>query len=80
MVKEGGAAISLASVFTEKERNALQEYCGIVLSDDREYSRGDLLGIYDLVCDMFPYEYDHEGRPLELGWIFENIVDKLVDL
>jgi len=72
--------VGLASVFTEKERHALQEYCGIVLNDDREYSKDDILDIYDLVCDTFPYEYDHEGRPLELGWIFEHIVDKLVDL
>lgn len=79
-MKEGGAMIGLASVFTEKERYALQEHCNIVLSDDREYSKDDLLEIYDLVCDTFPYDYDREGRPLELGWIFEHIVDKLVDL
>lgn len=70
----------LASIFTEKEQKALQEHCGLVLWDDKDYTSDEILEIYDLVCDTFPYEYDADGYPLELGWIFEHIVDKLVDL
>ena len=70
----------LASIFTEKEQKALQQHCGFVLRDDKDYTRDEILEIYDLVCDTFPYEYDDDGYPLELGWIFEHIVDKLVDL
>ena len=70
----------LASIFTEQEREALRVHCGLALHDDKDYSRDELLEIYDLVCDTFPYEYDDDGYPLELGWIFEHIVDKLVDL
>ena len=70
----------LASIFTEKEQKALRQHCGLVLQDDKDYTRDELLEIYDLVCDTFPYEYDDDGYPLELGWIFEHIVDKLVDL
>ena len=70
----------LASIFTEQERESLRVHCGLTLHDDKDYSRDELLDIYDLVCDTFPYEYDDDGRPLELGWIFEHIVDKLVDL
>ena len=70
----------LASVFTEEERSALQKYCGLALHDDQDYSKEELLEIYDLVCDTFPYAYDQDGRPLELGWMFEHIIDKLVAL
>ena len=78
---KGGVCIKgLASVFTEKEQTALLEHCGIALSDTKDYTGDEILEIYDLVCDTFPYEYDADGYPLELGWIFEHIVDKLVDL
>ena len=70
----------LASVFTEEECSALQKYCGLVLYDHQEYSKEELLEIYDLVCDTFHYAYDQDGRPLELGWMFEHIIDKLVAL
>ena len=70
----------LASIFTEQEREALLKHCSLTLRDDKDYSRDELLEIYDLVCDTFPYEYADDGRPLALGWIFEHIVDKLVDL
>ena len=70
----------LASQFTEEERQALQAYCGLILLDDKDYTSDEILEIYDLVCDEFPYEYDEDGRPLELGWMFEHIIDKLVDL
>lgn len=70
----------LASVFSPKEQKALQEYCGIILHDDKDYTDDEILEIYDLVCDTFPYEYADDGRPLELGWLFEGIIYKLVDL
>lgn len=70
----------LASIFTEKEQKVLQEHCGLVLRDDKDYTSDEILEIYDLVCDTFPYEYDADGYPLELGWIFERIIDKLVDI
>lgn len=70
----------LASIFTDKELAALQEYCGIFLCDDKDYTDDELCDTYDLVCNTFPYEYDDDGSPLELGWLFEHIVDKLVAL
>lgn len=68
----------LASIFTEKEQKALQAHCGLVLWDDKDYTSDEILEIYNLVCDTFPYDAD--GYPLELGWLFEHIVDNLVDL
>lgn len=69
-----------ASIFPKKGQKALREYCGLFPRDNKDYTSDGILEIYDFVCDTFPYEYDAAGYSLELGWIFEHIVDKLVDL
>lgn len=72
--------IGLASMFTVKEQQALQKYCGIVLNDDKDYTDDEILEIYELFCETFPHEYDSKGRPMETALLFEHIVDKLVEL
>lgn len=70
----------VASVFTEKERNALAVHMGVILSDSVDYSFDELDNLHDDIMDRFPYEFDSvTGEPRELALIFESIIDKFQD-
>ena len=70
----------VASVFTEKERNALAVHMGVILSDSVDYSFDDLDSMHDDIMERFPYEFDPiTGEPKELALIFESIIDKFQD-
>ena len=70
----------VASVFTEKERNALTAHMGVILSDSVDYSFDDLDSLHDNIMERFPYEFDPvTGEPKELALLFESIIDKFQD-
>ena len=70
----------VASVFTEKERDALAAYLGVILSDKVDYSFDELDSLHDAIMEQFPYEFDPvTGEPKELALIFESIIDKFQD-
>lgn len=64
-----------ASMFTEEVRIALQEHLQIKLSDDYDYSDDEIEELFDRITADFPYSYDDEGEPLEMGRVFEDIID-----
>ena len=70
----------VASVFTEKDRNALTAHMGVILSDSVDYSFDDLDSLHDNIMERFPYEFDPvTGEPKELALLFESIIDKFQD-
>ncbi len=70
----------LASRFSEEALEELKKQLGIELDDDHDYTNDELSDLYCRVTEDFPYEFDAEGEPLRMGWIFEEIVDRLVEL
>ena len=66
---------NVASCFSEKARAALKRELNIELSDTRDYSPADLEALYNQITDDFPYSYENDGSPTELGQIFEEIID-----
>lgn len=66
---------NIASLFSDRARDALQKNLGITLSDDNDYSQDDLEQLYERITDEFPYSFDSDGSPQELGSVFEEIVD-----
>lgn len=68
----------VASLFSDEAREALQVQLGIVLSDETDYTRDELSEMYDRVTDNFPYAYDEDGAPEQLGRVFEEIVDTFI--
>lgn len=66
---------NVASKFSEEALLALRRELSIDLSDEKDYSADDLEDLYDQIVSDFPYEYDKDGSPLELGKLFEEIVD-----
>lgn len=66
---------NIASLFSDRARDALQKNLGITLSDDYDYSNDELAQLYDTIADEFPYSFSSDGTPLELGEVFEEIID-----
>lgn len=56
-----------------------KKHLNIELSDEYDYSYDELYNLYDFITDEFPCEYDPDGEPLEMGWIFEDIIDVFVN-
>lgn len=70
---------NITSVFSKDALSALKEQMDIVFDDERDYSQGELLALYDRIEEDFPYSYQESGEPTELGRIFEEIVDTFHD-
>lgn len=70
---------NITSVFSKDALSALQEQMGIVFDDEHDYSQTELLTLYDRIEEDFPYSYQENGEPTELGHIFEEIVDTFHD-
>ena len=70
---------NISSVFSRDALSALKEQMGIVFNDEHDYSQGELLTLYDRIEENFPYSYQENGEPTELGRIFEEIVDTFHD-
>lgn len=68
----------VASLFSSEARKALQDYLGIVLNDEHDYSKEEIVELYEKITDEFPYEYDLNGDPLRKGEIFESILDVFI--
>jgi len=59
---------NVAAVFTAEELAFMKQHCGVVLSDERDYSDDDLLDIHEAITENAP-----------LGDVLESIVDKFYD-
>lgn len=70
---------NITSMFSKDALSALKEQLDIVFDDERDYSQGELLTLYDRIEENFPYSYQENGEPTELGRIFEEIVDTFHD-
>lgn len=70
---------NITSMFSKDALSALKEQLDIVFDDERDYSQGELLALYDRIEENFPYSYQENGEPTELGRIFEEIVDTFHD-
>lgn len=70
---------NISSVFSRDALSALKEQMDIVFDDGHDYSQGELLTLYDRIEEDFPYSYQENGEPTELGHIFEEIVDTFHD-
>lgn len=66
---------NVASLFSSEARKALEEKLGIIFSDEHDYSRHELQVLYERISDNFPYAFDAAGEPLEMGRIFEEIIN-----
>ncbi len=66
---------NIASLFSDRAKEALQKNLGITLSDDHDYSRDELELLYERITDEFPYSYGSDGSPQESGMIFDEIID-----
>ena len=69
---------NIAELFTDDALNALKEQVGIVLSNDYDYSEDQLGEIYEKITAEFPYEFDSNGEPQRLGYIFESILNVFI--
>lgn len=65
-------------VFTDEELTAM-ESIGVVLSDAKDYSDDELIGIHQKITDELPCDFDTDGEPLQSGRVFESIIDKFAD-
>lgn len=45
------------------------------MSDEYDYTEDELSDLYNRIADDFPYEYDDNGEPLELGRIFDILIN-----
>ena len=70
---------NITSMFSKDALSALKGQMDIVFDDERDYSQGELLTLYDRIEENFPYSYQENGEPTELGRIFEEIVDTFHD-
>lgn len=68
----------VASLFSSEARQALKDYLNIVLNDEYNYSKEELVSLYEKITDEFPYEYGPSGEPLETAKIFESILDVFI--
>ena len=66
---------NVASYFSTKARAVLKRELNIVLSDEKDYSHSELEDLYNRITDDFPYSYEEDGTPTEMGQIFEEIVN-----
>lgn len=66
---------NIASMFSEKAREALDKHLHIELSDEHDYTESELGELFDYITDEFPYSYGEDGKPRSLGSIFESIID-----
>ena len=66
---------NVASYFSEKARAALKCELNIELSDTKEYSYNELEDLYNQITDDFPYSYEADGSPTEMGQVFEEIIN-----
>ena len=66
---------NIASRFSTDARLALKRELDIDLSDEKDYSGDELENLYNWIADDFPYSYDDNGEPLEMGRIFDEIMD-----
>ena len=66
---------NVASYFSAKARTVLKRELNIVLSDEKDYSHSELETLYNRITDDFPYSYEEDGTPTEMGQIFEEILN-----
>lgn len=66
---------NVASYFSTKARAVLKRELNIVLSDEKDYSHSELEALYNRITDDFPYSYEEDGTPTEMGQIFEEIIN-----
>ncbi len=66
---------NVASYFSTKARAVLKRKLNIVLSDEKDYSHSELEALYNRITDDFPYSYEEDGTPTEMGQIFEEIIN-----
>ena len=66
---------NIASRFSADARLALKRELDIELSDEQDYTSDELEDLYNRIADDFPYSYDANGEPLELGRLFEEIMN-----
>lgn len=65
----------VASLFSLEARQSLRDYLNIILNDEYDYSKEELVDLYEKITDEFPYEYGANGEPLLTAKIFESILD-----
>lgn len=66
---------NVASCFSKEAQDVLKRELHIELSDTRDYSAPELEALYDQITDDFPYSYEDDGTPTDMGQIFEEIVN-----
>ena len=47
----------VASLFSLEARQSLRDYLNIILNDEYDYSKEELVDLYEKITDEFPYEY-----------------------
>lgn len=71
---------NLKSIFTDEENEFITQNTGIKLNDEHEYSKAELLELYETFENNLPYDYDSKsGMPLKSAQLFESIIDKCSD-
>ncbi len=69
---------NVASLFSDKMKEELKKSLGIEITDEYDYSDDEMEELFYQITENFPYEFDSEGNPLEMGQIFEDIIDVFV--
>ena len=69
---------NVASLFTLRMQEELKKHLNIELSDVHDYSDDELEELYARITEDFPYEFGPNGELLDMGQVFEDMIDVFV--